>query len=131
MSRWIHTWGATVLNKKNLLKKSFIFSFHPVTGAGAGATKKMRHLITAYNTIDTSLRLWRLRVATPQATYLLIFFNRQLDVGSKIRLYGSSLTGFALKSSNINLDLLIPASVRPHLALLKSLEALKSSSEFR
>jgi len=51
--------------------------------------------------------------------------------GSKIRLYGSSLTGFALKSSNINLDLLIPASVRPHLALLKSLEALKSSSEFR
>ena len=50
--------------------------------------------------------------------------------GSSVRLYGSSWSGFGLKTANINLDLQIPAEMKPHLALLKALEVLTSCQEF-
>ena len=50
--------------------------------------------------------------------------------GSSVRLYGSSWSGFGLKTANINLDLQIPSDHKPHLALLKALEILNSCQEF-
>jgi len=50
--------------------------------------------------------------------------------GCFVRLYGSSLSGFGLKSANINLDLQITADHKPHLALLKALEVLQESADF-
>lgn len=39
-----------------------------------------------------------------------------------VRLYGSCLTGFGLKTSVLNLDLQIPDDVPPHLALITAWE---------
>jgi len=50
--------------------------------------------------------------------------------GCTVRLYGSSLTGFGLKTANVNLDLQITADQKPHLALLKALEVLQESAEY-
>ena len=48
----------------------------------------------------------------------------------QVRLYGSSLSGFGLKSSNVNLDLQITADMKPHLVLLTALEVLQESAEY-
>ncbi len=51
--------------------------------------------------------------------------------GSSVRMYGSSLTGFGLKTSNLNLDLQIPAEIPPHLALMTAFDVLaKRPGEF-
>ena len=50
--------------------------------------------------------------------------------GCSVRLYGSSLSGFGLKSSNVNLDLQISDDQLPHLALLRTFKILKESEEF-
>jgi len=50
--------------------------------------------------------------------------------GCTVRLYGSSLTGFGLKTANVNLDLQITADQKPHLALLKALEVLQESPDY-
>jgi len=50
--------------------------------------------------------------------------------GCTVRLYGSSLTGFGLKTANVNLDLQITADQKPHLALLKTLEVLQESPDY-
>jgi len=55
--------------------------------------------------------------------------NRHIP-GCTVRLYGSSLSGFGLKTSNVNLDLQIVADSKPHLALLKTLEVLQSASDY-
>ena len=47
-----------------------------------------------------------------------------------MRLYGSSWSGFGLKTANVNLDLQITPDHKPHLALLKALEVLSSCQEF-
>ena len=47
-----------------------------------------------------------------------------------MRLYGSSWSGFGLKTANVNLDLQITPDQKPHLALLKALEVLSSCQEF-
>ena len=46
--------------------------------------------------------------------------------GCRVSLYGSSLTGFGLKLSNINLDLSITDQYKPHLALMTASEVLKN-----
>ncbi len=52
--------------------------------------------------------------------------------GCRVRLYGSSLTGFGLKNCNINLDLQLGGpEQKPHLALLRALEILRVSVLFR
>ena len=51
--------------------------------------------------------------------------------GSYVRLYGSCLTGFGLKSSVLNLDFQIPDKVQPHVALLTALDTItKAGAEF-
>ena len=50
--------------------------------------------------------------------------------GCEVRLYGSSLSGFGLKSANVNLDLQITAEMKPHLVLLTALEMLQQSPDF-
>ena len=50
--------------------------------------------------------------------------------GSSVRLFGSSWSGFGLKTANINLDLQIPTDQKPHLALLKALDVLNSCQDF-
>jgi len=51
--------------------------------------------------------------------------------GCVVRAYGSSLSGFALKTSNVNLDLQITKEEKPHLALIQGLELLHKSKLFR
>eukprot|EP00092_Neocalanus_flemingeri_P032761 GFUD01035632.1.p1 GENE.GFUD01035632.1~~GFUD01035632.1.p1 ORF type:complete len:1660 (-),score=542.26 GFUD01035632.1:232-5211(-) len=50
--------------------------------------------------------------------------------GCTVRLYGSSLSGFGLRSANVNLDLQITAEQKPHLALLKALQVLQDSPDY-
>jgi len=50
--------------------------------------------------------------------------------GCTVRLYGSSMSGFGLRNSNVNLDLQITADQKPHLALLKALEILQESPDY-
>ena len=54
-----------------------------------------------------------------------------LSSGCKVQVFGSMLTGFCLKSSDLNLDLQIPNSHQPHLALITVLEVLKNSAGYR
>ena len=49
--------------------------------------------------------------------------------GSTVRHYGSSLSGFGLKDSDLNLDLQIPTEIPPHEALIKALHTLVLKSE--
>ncbi len=44
--------------------------------------------------------------------------------GCSVRLYGSCLSGFGLRSSSLNLDLQIPEDTPPHLALIAASEAI-------
>jgi len=68
-----------------------------------------------------------MRQAVAQSVHSLLQEHIQ---GCTVRLYGSSLSGFGLKSANVNLDLQITADQKPHLALLKALEVLQDSPEF-
>merc|ERR1719228_1274011 len=62
------------------------------------------------------------RQAVAQSVHSLLQEHIQ---GCTVRLYGSSMSGFGLKNSNVNLDLQITAEQKPHLALLKALEILQ------
>ncbi|XP_023340002.1 terminal uridylyltransferase 7 [Eurytemora carolleeae] len=46
-------------------------------------------------------------------------------------MYGSSQTGFGLRSSNLNLDLQICKEDKPHLALIQALDLIKDSNKFK
>ena len=52
------------------------------------------------------------------------------DIFTQVRLYGSSLSGFGLKSANVNLDLQITADMKPHLVLITALEVLQENPEY-
>ena len=51
--------------------------------------------------------------------------------GCTVRLYGSSLTGFSLINSVVNLDLLLPedGNIRPHIALINAYNVLISAGQ--
>jgi len=68
-----------------------------------------------------------MRQAVAQSVHSLLQDHIQ---GCTVRLYGSSLSGFGLKSANVNLDLQITAEQKPHLALLKALEVLQESADY-
>jgi len=51
--------------------------------------------------------------------------------GCRVRMYGSSQTGFGLRSSNLNLDLQICKEDKPHLALIQALDLIKDSNKFK
>ena len=53
-----------------------------------------------------------------------------LHIFPQVRLYGSSLSGFGLKSANVNLDLQITADMKPHLVLITALEVLQENPEY-
>ena len=52
------------------------------------------------------------------------------DIFTQVRLYGSSLSGFGLRSANVNLDLQITADMKPHLVLITALEVLQENPEY-
>ena len=51
--------------------------------------------------------------------------------GCFVRLYGSCYSGFGLKDSVLNLDLLIPEEMRPHIALQEVLRTVCTTKGFR
>jgi len=67
------------------------------------------------------------RQAVAQSVHSLL--QEQIQ-GCSVRLYGSSLSGFGLKSANVNLDLQISSDQKLHLALLKALEVLQDSPDY-
>ncbi len=69
------------------------------------------------------------REATADAVGVLL--APALPEGSKVRLYGSCMTGFGLKSSALNLDLQIPENSPPHLALIAASDFVAGNPKFR
>ena len=61
-----------------------------------------------------------------------IFYKFDFDdfPGCSVRLYGSSLSGFGLIGSDVNLDLQIPDSIRPDQALIAAFDIINSCPDF-
>ena len=61
---------------------------------------------------------------TPAFSSHMSCFN---STGLELRVYGSSLTGFGLKTSDLNLDLLVPEGSNPAQLLTKVYKVLNNS----
>ena len=58
------------------------------------------------------------------------FFLSIMTLDLKLRVYGSSLTGFGLKQSNLNMDLVLPEGMNLAKGLSEVYRTLKQSGKF-
>ena len=80
--------------------------------------------------IEQGLPLNEIQFRKELADRLTNLFQQSIP-GCTVRLYGSSLTGFGLMNSTLNLDLLLPddGSIRPHIGLINAYNALISAGQ--
>ena len=98
--------------------------------------KPGRHHLESINQLlykiedEHGLPLKEIRLRKELAERLTTLFQQSIP-GCTVRLYGSSLSGFSLIESVLNLDLLLPedGSIRPHIALINAYNVLISAGQ--
>ena len=80
--------------------------------------------------MEQGLPLKEIQCRKTLADRLTNLFQQSIP-GCTVRLYGSSLTGFGLRNSALNLDLLLPddGTIRPHIALINAYNVLLSAGQ--